>query len=210
MAEGAGGAAANGGSDEKVLDFLDSVDSYLTTMESLAPILRQGWFDLASARHSMGVFRVSSASLDLKDHSASTYLQMVGHESDDSFVGQPSFSLCKWASADNKSCCSEEEIPDSQLRHRGTSRLSENQEQNSNGDDSLKTVDDLVKKERAKTLSVFGTLVSPKLRTAQLSFETALEVLVEAANIRSSMLSAYSQVQKQMEDTREGEIGPIP
>ncbi|KAL8126957.1 hypothetical protein AgCh_014028 [Apium graveolens] len=61
------------------------------------------------------------------------------------------------------------------------------------------TPENHIKKERAKTLSMFGTLVSPKLRTAQLSFETVLEVLQEVANVRSSMLSAYEQVLKEIE-----------
>ncbi|EPS63369.1 hypothetical protein M569_11420, partial [Genlisea aurea] len=34
-------------------------------------------------------------------------------------------------------------------------------------------------KERSKSLSMFGMLVSPKLRATQLSFENALETLVE-------------------------------
>ncbi|XWS20837.1 hypothetical protein CRYUN_Cryun30bG0003200 [Craigia yunnanensis] len=51
---------------------------------------------------------------------------------------------------------------------------------------------------RCKSLSVFGTLVSPKLRAAQLSFETALETLVEIANKRSAMLCAFNKVHKKL------------
>lgn len=70
---------------------------------------------------------------------------------------------------------------------------------------------------------MFGTLVSPKLRSTQLSFETgtfillelvrssihlvhfltsatilliALEMLVEISNVRASLLCAYDKVQK--------------
>lgn len=38
--------------------------------------LLQGWFDLASARHSMGTLRITSTLLDLKDHSAASTLQV--------------------------------------------------------------------------------------------------------------------------------------
>ncbi|OWM81170.1 coiled-coil domain-containing protein 115 isoform X2 [Punica granatum] len=201
--EEAAAVHGNGDSDEKVLEFLDSLEGYLTLMESLASTLRQGWFELASARHSMGVSRVSSASLDLKDHLASTYLEMTQHEFDESIMRQPQFSLRKWASFENGICSSGEEKPDSpQLRQRCPSQISENQEDLSKSDGSHTTVDDLVKKERSKSLSVFGTLVSPKLRAAQASFETALDILVEVANLRSSMLSARNQVQRGIEETR--------
>lgn len=36
----------------------------------------QGWFELASARHSMGASRINSALFDLKYHSAATTLQL--------------------------------------------------------------------------------------------------------------------------------------
>ncbi|KAK8968889.1 hypothetical protein KSP40_PGU018198 [Platanthera guangdongensis] len=54
----------------------------------------------------------------------------------------------------------------------------------------------IFQKRRYKALSVFGAFVSPKLRAAQFSFETALETIVEIANTRSSLLSSFSQVQK--------------
>lgn len=40
----------------------------------------QGWFDLASARHSMGTLRINSTLLDLKDHPAATTLQVTDQE----------------------------------------------------------------------------------------------------------------------------------
>uniref|UniRef100_A0A0D3BLX3 tRNA synthetases class I catalytic domain-containing protein n=1 Tax=Brassica oleracea var. oleracea TaxID=109376 RepID=A0A0D3BLX3_BRAOL len=39
-----------------------------------------GWFDLASARHSMGTLRINSTLLDLKDHSAASTLQVTDQE----------------------------------------------------------------------------------------------------------------------------------
>ncbi|KAL6527211.1 hypothetical protein OROGR_016301 [Orobanche gracilis] len=63
-------------SEQHVLNFLDSMDSYLILVDSLSSSLRQGWLELASARHSMGTFRVSSALFDLKSHHASTTLQV--------------------------------------------------------------------------------------------------------------------------------------
>ncbi|CAH8347042.1 unnamed protein product, partial [Eruca vesicaria subsp. sativa] len=70
----------SGGGDEKVLHFLDSLDEYLTLMDSLNSKLREGWFDLASARHSMGTLRVNSTLLDLKDHPAASTFQVTEHD----------------------------------------------------------------------------------------------------------------------------------
>ncbi|PWA44368.1 hypothetical protein CTI12_AA529710 [Artemisia annua] len=60
-----------------------------------------------------------------------------------------------------------------------------------------------LQKERAKVLSMFGTLVSPKLRASQLTFETALETLVEIANARSSILKSYEALHRDMKSTQE-------
>ncbi|KAJ0086795.1 hypothetical protein Patl1_09374 [Pistacia atlantica] len=37
---------------------------------------------------------------------------------------------------------------------------------------------------------------------AQISFETALEILVEIANMRSTMLATFDQVHEELEDTQ--------
>ncbi|CAH8357261.1 unnamed protein product [Eruca vesicaria subsp. sativa] len=187
------------GGDEKVLQFLDSLDEYLTLMDSLNSKLREGWFDLASARHSMGTLRISSTLLDLKDHSASSTLQVTDQEVE-SLGSVPRFALSKWASKGGSGkgkdfstdAVSEMGSPRSpQLRHRGVS-----EEKPSAMGETVLAADEEIKKERAKSLSVFGGLVSPKLRGAQLSFETALETLVEIANTRSSMLTAFERITK--------------
>lgn len=46
-----------------------------------------------------------------------------------------------------------------------------------------------VKKERSKSLAVFGTLVSPKLRDAQLSFETGLKVLLSSFCLSCALIT---------------------
>ncbi|CAK7346012.1 unnamed protein product [Dovyalis caffra] len=191
--------------DEDVLRFMDSADGYLTLLDSLSSTLRQGWLDLAIARHSMGASRINGAILDHKLHSAATSVQ-VDQEDVDSLEGQPRFILHKWASVgDGKQCYEEQEWKEDkllgksgslQLRHRGDSQLYE-EKPFENGAEL--DVDDQVQKERAKSLSMFGTLVSPKLRAAQLSFETALEMLVEIANMRSAMLSSFDKVHKELD-----------
>nr|GEV48556.1 hypothetical protein [Tanacetum cinerariifolium] len=55
----------------------------------------------------------------------------------------------------------------------------------------------------AKVLSMFGTLVSPKLRASQLTFKTALETLVEIANARSRILKSYEALHRDMKSTKE-------
>ncbi|XP_019054970.1 PREDICTED: uncharacterized protein LOC104607252 isoform X2 [Nelumbo nucifera] len=168
-----------------------------------------GWIDLASARHSMGLSRVTSALFDLKSHSAATTLH-VSQQDADAMVEQPHFVLYKWSSSDSGKCFSGEieidkqemqQSSSSELRHRGSSLHSELQEEYSARSTPSPKVEDQVQKERFKSLSVFGTLVSPKLRAAQLSFETALETLIKIANMRSAMLSAFAQVQKHIEAT---------
>lgn len=195
--------------DEDVLRFMDSTDGYLTLLDSLSSTLRQGWLDLAIARQSMGASRINGALLDHKLHSAATSVQ-VDQEDVDSMEAQPRFILRKWASvADGKQCYEEQKLGEDklpgksgslQLRHRGDSQLSE--EKTSESGAQL-DVDDQVQKERAKLLSMFGTLISPKLRAAQLSFETALETLVKIANMRSAMLSSYDRVRKELDHQKD-------
>ncbi|KAI8549274.1 hypothetical protein RHMOL_Rhmol06G0012900 [Rhododendron molle] len=191
--------------EHQVVKFLDSVDSYLTLFESLSTTLRQGYLELASARQSMGASRINSALFDLKYHCAATSLQVMQED-----VKGPDFNLCKWVSPDNNKSCSEEvkfdqdglserKSSNSQLRYRGTSEIQEKILE-SNG--STAAVEDQIQQERSKSLSMFGKLVSPKLRDAQLSFETALDILIEIANMRSSLLSAYDQVRKDMGSTQ--------
>ncbi|GKV44402.1 hypothetical protein SLEP1_g51589 [Rubroshorea leprosula] len=194
-----------GGRDAKVLRFLDSVDDYLTLIESLSSTLRQGWLELASARHSMGASRISTVLLDLKVHSAATSLHVDYGEKGDSVEGRPHFTLCKWVSSKNRKCSPEDENHREnklhpQLRYRGNLQLHE--EETLPQDRATHKVDDQVEKERKKSLSVFGALVSPKLRAAQLTFEGALETLVEIANMRAAMLSAFDQVQKELGGTQ--------
>ncbi|KAL9673547.1 hypothetical protein QQ045_029807 [Rhodiola kirilowii] len=185
--------------DDNILQFLDSVDDYLTMMGSLSSTLSQGWMELASARHSMGASRVSSALFDLKSHSAVTTLQLG-----QSYGNQPHFGLHKWGFHETgaKQLNDDEQYTKGdtpQLRRRGSTEVSVAQ-------DSTKAespaVNIQVQKERAKSLSVFGTLVSPKLRSSQLSFETALDTLVLLANRRSSLLHSADNVRKEMERIR--------
>nr|CAB3487589.1 unnamed protein product [Digitaria exilis] len=147
--------------DEEILRFMDSVDGYLHLMDSLSSTLRQGWLDLASARHSMGPTRVSSTLLDHKEQSAATKLQVVDHAG-------------------------------LQLSEDGNHERDATKAGSSTGSDTSSHV----QRARSKALSVFGALVSPKLRTAQISFETALELILELANSRSSMLASFSQLKE--------------
>ncbi|GAA0185430.1 hypothetical protein LIER_32718 [Lithospermum erythrorhizon] len=133
------------------------------------------WLDLASARHSMGASWISSVLFDLKNHNAATSVQYE-------------LLLSKSGRA--------------QIQHLSMALKSKSDEQRPENRRSSPVVDDQVHKERFKSRSMFGTLVSPKLRSAQLSFETALDMLVETANIRASLLSAYDEVSKGMNDAK--------
>ncbi|XP_014494779.1 coiled-coil domain-containing protein 115-like isoform X3 [Vigna radiata var. radiata] len=170
------------GAEEKlVLQFMDSVHNYLSLFDTVSSTLRQGWFDLASARHSMGAARINSSLLDLKFHLAATTLKITNHDGT-----QPCFMLRKWVSSEEEST---NELEDENVQPQDSS--------------SVKSSDNAdIEKERSKSLSVFGVLISPKLRASQLSFEKALETLVEIANMQSSLLYSFHQLQN-VEDTKE-------
>ncbi|XP_047178931.1 coiled-coil domain-containing protein 115-like isoform X2 [Vigna umbellata] len=170
------------GAEEKlVLQFMDSVHNYLSLFDTVSSTLRQGWFDLASARHSMGAARINSSLLDLKFHSAATTLKITNHDGT-----QPCFMLRKWVSSEEEST---NELEDENVQPQDSSSV----KSSDNADNQ---------KERSKSLSVFGVLISPKLRASQLSFEKALETLVEIANMQSSLLYSFHQLQK-VEDAKE-------
>ncbi|XP_019185815.1 PREDICTED: uncharacterized protein LOC109180599 isoform X2 [Ipomoea nil] len=190
--------------DAKVLNFLDSLDSYLILMDTLSSTLRQGCLELASARLSMGASRINSSLLDLKPHSASTTLEIDHLEG--SRMEQVHFRLCKWvSSASPESSPKEGKYDEDKLLH----RKSHSPESTHHGDDSAQgkkqesngSPRDQAQRERLKSLSMFGMLVSPKLRAAQLSYETALDTIIEIANMRTSLLHAYNQVVEDMKVT---------
>lgn len=188
--------------DEEILRFMDSVDGYLLLMDSLSAVLRQGWLDLASARHSMGTSRVSSTLFDHKEQSAATTVQVVGYADLRSSESKPDFALSKWSLREE--CHSTYDVGEqtstaSKLRHRGSATTPDgNHERDATTAESSTGADTSsnVQRARSKALSIFGALVSPKLRTAQISFETALELIVELANSRSNMLASFFQLKE--------------
>ncbi|CAH9090848.1 unnamed protein product [Cuscuta europaea] len=180
--------------DSKVLQFLDSLDSYLILIDTLSSTLRQGNLELSSARLSMGVSRINSTLLDLKPHSATTVLDVFHPEG--SKMDHVCFKLCKWANS------AWPESPSNESKSNKDGSLHEAQGKNQEDSGSPCTLDDKAKRERLKSLSMFGMLVSPKLRAAQLSYETAVDTIVEIANMRMSMLQAYSEVAEEIQTTR--------
>ncbi|XP_027355970.1 coiled-coil domain-containing protein 115 isoform X2 [Abrus precatorius] len=167
--------------EKLVLQFMDSMHNYLALCDAFSCTLRQGWLDLASARHSMGGSRINSSLLDLKFHSASTTVEITNSDGT-----QPCFKLRKWVSSENVST----QLEDENMQPRDSS-------------DVKSSDNDEVQKERSKSLSVFGILISPKLRATQLSFERALETLVEIANVQSSLLYSFHRLHQEVEDTKE-------
>ncbi|XP_006604406.3 coiled-coil domain-containing protein 115-like isoform X1 [Glycine soja] len=175
-----------------VLQFMDSMDNYLSLFDAVSSTLRQGWFDLASARHSMGASRINSSLLDLKFHSAATTLKITNYDGT-----QPCFMLRKWVSSEHESSQLEDENVQSQD---GSSVKSSEVTMAKNSSGLVENAE--VQNERSKSLSIFGVLISPKLRASQLSFEKALETLIEIANMQSSLLYSFHQLRR-VEDTKE-------
>ncbi|XP_022641478.1 coiled-coil domain-containing protein 115 isoform X2 [Vigna radiata var. radiata] len=183
------------GAEEKlVLQFMDSVHNYLSLFDTVSSTLRQGWFDLASARHSMGAARINSSLLDLKFHSAATTLKITNHDGT-----QPCFMLRKWVSSEEEST---NELEDENVQPQDSSSVKSSEVIMTKNLSGLAADNADIEKERSKSLSVFGVLISSKLRASQLSFEKALETLVEIANMQSSLLYSFHQLQN-VEDTKE-------
>ncbi|WVZ09498.1 hypothetical protein V8G54_014028 [Vigna mungo] len=162
------------GAEEKlVLQFMDSLHNYLSLFDTVSSTLRQGWFDLASARHSMGAARINSSLLDLKFHSAATTLKITNHDGKNFMLKemvastQPCIMLRKWVSSEEEST---NELEDENFQPQDSSSVksSGNLTKNLSG---LAADNADIEKERSKSLSVFGVLISPKLRASQLSFE---------------------------------------
>ncbi|XP_039821379.1 uncharacterized protein LOC120683368 isoform X1 [Panicum virgatum] len=157
---------------------------------------------MASARHSMGPSRVSSTLFDHKEQSAATKLQVVDHAGLEPSESKPHFALSKWSLQEECNSTydvTEQASTEPKLRHRGSAATPDvNHERDATTSDSSTGAgtSSHVQKARSKALSVFGALVSPKLRTAQISFETALELIVELANSRSNMLASFSQLKE--------------
>ncbi|KAL6504175.1 hypothetical protein OROGR_026098 [Orobanche gracilis] len=176
-------------SEQHVLNFLDSIDSYLILMDSLSSSLRQGM---------------------KKTDFEAEYNTRKGDPNTD----LPHFTLRRWASSDVADKYSEEgkieEVELLQEKSNNSPRVQHHEVLERRASCGSPVTPDhqsfitrgrsrisyrAARKERVKSLSIYGTLVFPKLRATQLSFETALEALVEIANLRVSLLRAYDQVQ---------------
>lgn len=207
------------GLDMKLIQLLDSTDAYLKLYYSLSQTMRQGWLEIAGARYSMGPSRISEALFSLKPHPAYTLVSVEQRddvdetdekcavEKADEKIPMPGvkeqtcFTLHKW---ENK-----EEVLFKENRERSTSQLRQRPHSHSADKDKGKSKDrgsselgsssavSQVQKRKSEALSLFGTLVSPKLRSAQISFETVLETLVEIANARSTILSVLAKISKE-------------
>uniref|UniRef100_A0A452ZB21 Vacuolar ATPase assembly protein VMA22 n=2 Tax=Aegilops tauschii subsp. strangulata TaxID=200361 RepID=A0A452ZB21_AEGTS len=177
-ATNAAAAEELGGDDEEILRFMDSADGYLLLMDSLSAALRQGWLDLASARHSMGASRVSSVLFDHKEQSAATRLQVDYSADLRPSESKPHFALSKWClqeESNSSDVVSAQDSTKPKLRYRGSEATSDGSNESDATTAKSSTGVDIcsqVQTARSKALSMFGALVSPKLRTTQVSFES--------------------------------------
>ncbi|KAF1893637.1 hypothetical protein Lal_00002141 [Lupinus albus] len=110
--------------EQLVLQFMDSLHNYLSLFDAFSSTLRQGWFDLASARHSMGASRINSRLLDLNFHSASTTFNITNFDGT-----QPSFTLRKWISSEHETAQLEDENKQPQDNNEATIATLSNDEQ---------------------------------------------------------------------------------
>lgn len=207
------------GLDMKLIQLLDSTDDYIKLYYSLSQTLRQGWLEIAGARYSMGPSRISEASFNLKPHPAYTLISAERTDDVDatdencavekadekismSGVKQEAcFILHKWENKEEVDFKESRERSSSQLRHRHLSHSAEKDKGESkdkgSSESSSNAAVSQVQKRKSEALSLFGTLVSPQLRSAQISFEKVLETLVEIANVRNTILSVLAQISKE-------------
>lgn len=207
------------GLDMKLIQLLDSTDDYIKLYYSLSQTLRQGWLEIAGARYSMGPSRISEASFNLKPHPAYTLISAECTDDVDatdencavekadekismSGVKQEAcFILHKWENKEEVDFKESRERSSSQLRHRHLSHSAEKDKGESkdkgSSESSSNAAVSQVQKRKSEALSLFGTLVSPQLRSAQISFEKVLETLVEIANVRNTILSVLAQISKE-------------
>lgn len=207
------------GLDMKLIQLLDSTDAYLKLYYSLSQTLRQGWLEIAGARYSMGPSRISEALFSLKPHPAYTLVSVEQRDDVDatdekceakkadekiSMLGvkeQTCFILHKWENKEEVVFKESRERSTSQLRHRPLSHSADKDKGESKDRESSElsasSVVSQVQKRKSEALSLFGTLVSPQLRSAQVSFETVLETLVEIANARNTILSVLAKISKE-------------
>lgn len=209
------------GLDMKLIQLLDSTDDYIKLYYSLSQTLRQGWLEIAGARYSMGPSCISEASFNLKPHPAYTLISAERTDDVDatdencavekadekismSGVKQEAcFILHKWENKEEVDFKESRERSSSQLRHRHLSHSAEKDKGESKDKGSSESSSNAavsqqqVQKRKSEALSLFGTLVSPQLRSAQISFEKVLETLVEIANVRNTILSVLAQISKE-------------
>lgn len=207
------------GLDMKLIQLLDSTDDYLKLYYSLSQTMRQGWLEIAGARYSMGPSRISEALFSLKPHPAYTLIsaertddvdatdENCAVEKEDEKISMPGvkqetcFKLHKWENKEEVGFKESRERSTSQLRHRHLSHFADKDKGESKDKGSLESSSNAavsqVQRRKSEALSLFGTLVSPQLRSAQISFEKVLETLVEIANVRNTILSVLAQISKE-------------
>ncbi|GAU22053.1 hypothetical protein TSUD_309570 [Trifolium subterraneum] len=195
--------------DKLALQFMDSLHNYLSLTHSLSSALRQGWLELASAKHSMGTSRVNTSVLDLKCHSAATTLKIT--ENHDGT--EPQFTLQKWVSSEHESTKLEDKNEHTQDSDTKSSATEATLTKNLTG---LADNDEVSSKGARQVLVSFWSFDFAKasghpavIRESQdntfcpSKFFVALETLIDIANMRSSVLNSFNQLHKEVEDTKE-------
>eukprot|EP00850_Spirogloea_muscicola_P008898 SM000048S16610 [mRNA] locus=s48:711959:713477:+ [translate_table: standard] len=164
--------------EEAFVACLDAADRLLASREALSRALQAGWFDLARARYSMG-----PSSIGRLQYNASPSLAppatTVGLGQGEQAAGKPPLVIAPGSPPSAAAASGSPELDDlvSSISLAASPCMEER------ATPSTKSVDKL----SGDALRWFGTLVSPHLRAASVSFQEALQIAVEVANTQSEV-----------------------
>jgi len=177
--------------DDLMIRALELMEEHIQCKLKLQEIMKSSCLDLAKARYIMGTHNVSYLQLPTKESAEIRALRTVSVSVETGKdLEHTVFKLCT-VNPENVSSGKQEE--EGSLRKR-----------TGKDEDKCKERDDLSPKKceengsvtAADPLKWFGCLVPQNLRQAQKGFHTALEVVIQSANIQSELETTHKKVEK--------------
>jgi len=177
--------------DGLMIRSLELMEEHIQCKLKLQEIMKSGCLDLAKARYIMGTHNVSYLQLPTKESAEVRALRTVTVSVETGKnLEHPVFKLC---TVNPENVLSEKQEEEGSLRKR-----------RGKDEEKCKEGDDLSPKKyagngfvtAADPIKWFGCLVPQNLRQAQKGFHTALEVVIQSANIQSELETTCDKVEK--------------
>lgn len=191
--------------DDKVVDYFNTLDSLYCCQQELQDQLSAGFFNLSKARYTMGVKAVGALQFDERE---STPLATVSVDSDKDATDL--FELVRGGSEEGSA-----KDESGKARQRGKNPTNKDKTEIEDFDDmdwineqikkmGIGSLDGLPTEAKSKPanqdpLKWFGVLVPQTLRLSQKSFQNAIQLAVEMANLQHRLLtikSCYQELEK--------------